>query len=180
MANSRNERGISVLGNQEMIELPDGNRALYLGQYDQCFITGESNEQTLPRIRLETEHIIPNLAARQHKRLLGNVVNMHVNHAHVCHGCHHRIDRAKDAKMDSYRTKGVTGLIEWVGVYYPRAEDEHFFTIQHLQWQLLFRKIQDGFRAFKGEFPKPHESDYSKGQDLVAFHLEQWERGRFR
>lgn len=165
-----------------MIELPDGKKALYLSQLNRCFISGEPSEQIdlVRGLALQTEHIIPRLAARQHPRLLKPLKDCYENIGQLCQPCHHRVDRTNNSKMDTYRSRGVTGLIEWLAVYYPRSTDDYLFTIQHLQWQLLFRKVQDSFRSLKGEFPPHLTSDYSRAKELVDLHLEQWQAGKFR
>ena len=173
---ARKERPIYVMDNNG-IQRP----ALYLGQIGRCFISGESSASSNPRgVALQTEHIIPRLAAREHPRLLKPLRDSYENIGHLCGQCHHKVDRAPKSKMDTYREHGVTGLMEWLAVYYPRSQDEQLFTIQHLQWQLLFRRVQDSFRALKGEYPPHMSSDYTRAKAIVDIHVEQWQSGHFR
>lgn len=164
------------------MQLPDGSKALFLSQHERCFISGESSVRTDPNfgVALQTEHIIPKLATRQHPRLLKPLRDVYENIGQLCSSCHHKVDRAPNSKMDTYRNHGVFGLMEWLAIYYPRSADTYLFTIQHLQWQLLFRRVQDSFSSLKDEYPPHLASDYSRASALVNLHLDQWQDGRFK
>lgn len=156
--------------------------ALFLGQQEQCLLTGERNRRLDGNdgIPLTIDHLIPRLAARKH-RILRPLLEKNENLVCLCHRCHHKIDhRGEFGKMMMYRKLGLPGLVEYLARY-PRSPVSNLYVIQYHQFRELFGMVVQVINdAEKDKKLPPHLlSQYTSARDIALGKLYYWERGDF-
>lgn len=121
------------------------------------------------------DHIVPRIAVRQHKAVLGTIGEEKNNLMDLCSSHHDAID---GIKIPIFRTRGVSGLVTFIGVY-PRAEADENFELQRRQFLALFKSIYDNIQSLKRPAPPYRIGDYSKSIDVLERYIDKWEAGKF-
>ena len=85
----------------------DPRPPLFLGQVEKCLLSDdpEAYQRAVHGPTLTIEHLIPGIAARQHKRLLNDIHNRHENQVCLCPGCHQALDNGEDLHVHHVRPK---------------------------------------------------------------------------
>lgn len=160
---------------------------LFLGQIQECMLEGDTDGYAQSRHGpiLSIDHLIPNLAVRQNKRLFSDISERQENKVCLCNGsvgaCHYKRDHHPEfGKIKIYRRFNVHGLVQDLAAY-PRATKHESYVLQYHQWRELFVLIRDNLRReIKSQKVSLHKiSDYSSASDAVEYHLYKWERGNF-
>lgn len=145
------------------------------GKLTICSVCLREPDHTKKRA-LTVDHVLPKKSAKDHKNIVGPIIDNRENLLRICFRDHLRIDREK---FRAYYKGGLYGLVLYSAAY-PRSLNVDLQELQRLQWIELFQGLQDNLCSLNGGTPPFLKSEYDKTQGFIKGHINNWVGGNFR